>query len=406
MKIRIPPKWEILYCIMLFAICKPAYLPSNAVLLLYRGLQACTLGYLLLYTLRKKLVNYQLIFIFTLYYGFLFFSTILNSGSIGDWFQEVLTTYLVILWMHTASQKGAKPCLRMLMLVFEFLIYVNMVTVLLYPSGLYQSVDAVVSARYGWFLGHQSLFSMYAGPAICVAAMRLNNEDSILQKVRSLLLIVACVVQTFILGSANNLICLLVIALGTVIMSVFNMKEFPIKTAFIGVATLVLVICVFQATSFMEPFVVNYLHRSMTFTDRTFIWEKAIIYIKDNFFLGCGVQNDEMMRTILGVGHAHNQYLQCFLIGGVFLLGTFIAICYKAFNNIRPYAYTFAGRVMVSTVVALLIQMIFEVYFHHTMGKMLIVLSYYFAQLCYLPENDEKLLRRYKKARFSRRLKF
>lgn len=406
MKIRIPPKWEILYCIMLFAICKPAYLPNDAVLLLYRGLQACTLGYLLLYTVKKKLVNYDLLFIFTSYYVILFFSTLLNSGSIGDWFQEVLTTYLVILWMHTATQKGAKSCLRMLILVFEFLIYVNLITVLLYPTGLYQSVDAVISARYGWFLGHQSLFSMYAGPAICVAAIRLNNEDGILNKIRPILLITACIAQIVILGSANNIICLLVITLGTAIMTLFNMKKFPLKTAFVGVGVLVLVICVFQATSFMEPFVVNYLHRSMTFTDRTFIWERAIVHIKDKFFLGCGIQNDEIMRTIIGAGHAHNQYLQCFLIGGVFLFGTFLAICYKAFNNIKPYAYTFAGRVMVATVVAFLLQMIFEVYFHHTMGKMLIVLSYYFAQLCYLPESNVKLLHSHNKTRFSRGLKF
>lgn len=394
MKIRLPSKFTILYFIMLLSIFKPAYLPFSGLKYVYRILQVLSLTYMIAAMVKKKITDHHLIFLFGLYYFVLAFSTLINSGDFAEVLKEFLTTCLVVFWMHLMTRRNSQTCVCLLMHVFEFLIYVNLITVLLYPTGLYKSVDAVVSARYGWFLGHQSLFSMYAGPAICIAAIYMSNSKEKKSVFRGICLISACVIQTTILGSANNIICILVIASGTLIMTVAKQKRFPYKIFYFTLAVLIFVIAVFQNTSFMEPFVVNYLHRSMTFTDRTFIWTRTLDCIKDNWLLGCGLQSSSTIFKQIGGAHAHNQYLQCMYLGGIVLLFIFLLICFKSFKHIKPFIGTFAGRVMISAIAAMLIQMIFEVYFHHTMGKILITLSFYFEHLLMNEANVGKIHKR------------
>lgn len=378
MNIRIARLEKIWYFVMVLAIFKPGYLPNAALLYLYYGLEAVSLLFLLSVTLKRKLANFKLLLLFGIYYFALAFSTLINMGNFLGLMEEVLTSLLVILWMHIVYQKNPKLCLELLLMVFEFLIYVNFVTILLYPNGLYRSSDAVIDARYGWFLGHQSLLSMYAAPAICISALFFQISIKRIQKIRAVLLIAACVIQILILGSANNIICISVIVILTILMHIFKIKKFPLRCAYIIIGAMTLIISVIQETSFMEPIVTKYLHRSMTFTGRTFVWERFIKLIKEQWIFGYGIQNDDVMQQSLGATHAHNQYIQCFYIGGIVLLIIFLFICFRAFKNLQFNVNTFAGKIMISAVIGLLIQMIFETYFHHTMGKVLIVLSFYF----------------------------
>lgn len=394
MKIKVPSQNTTVYFLILIAIFRPAYIPYTWLNFIYRAAQAIGLLYLLLITFSHKLKNSKLILLFGAYYWVLLLSTFINSGNIEEVIKEILTTLLVVLWVHNASEKNPKSCVNQLMIVFSVLIFANLLTVIFFPTGLYKSADAVVSARYGWLLGHQSLFSMYAAPAICISALYWNNHRNLRSFLYLLLVVVACVIQITILGSANNLMCIAIIAVGIIGMCVLKMKKFDFKLVYVGVAILVLVISVFQATEFMKPFVTKYLHRDMTFTQRTFIWERALAQSQEHWLIGAGVQTGDTLAFQLEATHAHNQYLQCLYLGGIILLVIFLMILIKSFENLEDYAHTFAGKVMISAVTALMVQMIFEVYFHHTMGKVLIVLSFYFGQLCVVDKKDLQKSRR------------
>lgn len=371
------PIWKIGYFIMLFSIFKPAYLPNTVLLYAYYAAEALSLGYLLVSTIGEEHLNKKLIFVFLLYYFILGFSTIINEGSLIDLLEEVLTTFLVVLWMNKTVQRDSHTCIGMLMAMFEFLIYVNLITVLIYPNGLYRSIDAIISARYGWFLGHQTLFAMYAGPAVAIAALFAQMNVSLISRTRSALLIIACITQVIIMGSATNIACLLIIGVGTLAMTVARMKRFPYKLFLIALAVIVIMVVILQSTGFLEPFVTNYFHKTMTFTDRTYFWEKSWNIIKNNWLFGIGVHTDEGFKDLIGAIHAHDQYLQCLLEGGIPLLLVFLVIILQTFKKMRKFNHFLSGKVITSALVALLIQMIFEVYFRHTMGKTLIVLSYY-----------------------------
>ena len=210
MRIKAPSKTAIIYFIILIAIFRPAYVPFSWLNWIYRGIQATSLLYLLITTSSRRLKNSKLILLSAAYYFVILLSTIINDGNIEEVINQVLTLLLVILWMHNMSEKRPHSCVNQLMVVFSILIFANLVSVILFPTGLYRSADAVVSVRYGWLLGHQSLFSMYSAPAICVSALFWDNHRTIKSAVYALSVIGACVVQTAILGSANNIISIII----------------------------------------------------------------------------------------------------------------------------------------------------------------------------------------------------
>ena len=383
--------WDVSYFIMLLSIFKFGYLPNEWITYLYRFIQFLSLFYLILVTIKNRYIDYKLISALVLYYLILSFSTLINRGDGIELAEEILTTMLIVLWMHQMVRRDSKRCLEMLFAAFEIIIYANLLSVVLYPEGLYHS--DTLSIRYGWLLGHQSLFAMYASPAICVASLFYANSKNRSSKIRAVLLVIICVVQTLIFGSATNIACLIIISLGTLGLTIVRMKRFPLTALYFSVTALMLVVVVFQNTGFMEGFVVTVLNRTPTFTQRTFIWARVIDLIEKKWFIGYGVQSREMLNRLIGIEHAHNQYLQCLFLGGIPLLVSFLLICVRAFKSARWYIYALPGRVMVSAIASLLVQMIFEVYFHHTAGKYLILLAYYFPQLGAGVSNRELLKR-------------
>lgn len=380
MKVRVFKLRDIGYLILFLSIFKPVYAPS-LLIYIYRVLQVVSFVYLGYKCISQKKISKELVGLVGLYYGLLFFATIIGRGNLHDLAWEVITSFGMVFWFQAVTGKNSKSCIKIALVAFEILIYINLISVILFPNGLYRTSDSIVSARYGWVLGHQSIFAMYAAPAVCVAALNWNRNLDLISAMRFVCITIACIMQILIFGSANNIVCIIVIAAGTWILSIRKTNSFPFAIVYIGVFILNILITVMQSYSFLEPIVVSFLHRTMTFTNRTSIWTRVISLILKKAWIGYGIQDANVVGYHLGTTHAHNQYLQCLYLGGIPLFVVFCLICFVSFRNLKRAADTFAGRVVISSVVALMIQMVFEVYFYNPMGKLLIVLSFYFVYL-------------------------
>ena len=100
----------------------------------------------------------------------------------------------------------------------------------------------------------------------------------------------------------------------------------PLKS-FIYAGTLSFLIIVVNIQEYFANFIINILHKDVTFTGRTDIWNEALFYLKNNFIFGLGRLQSEKRTMMLGASSAHNQFLNFMFEGGIVLLGyIFIAI--------------------------------------------------------------------------------
>jgi O-antigen ligase len=95
------------------------------------------------------------------------------------------------------------------------------------------------------------------------------------------------------------------------------------------------------------------MHKSLTLSDRTFIWDAALLLVKSKLFTGYGVGKSLSGEVFIDLGYmsetifAHDIFLDYLVMGGIFALVVFILILletqkeYKEMISISRYWKTF-----------------------------------------------------------------
>lgn len=128
------------------------------------------------------------------------------------------------------------------------------------------------------------------------------------------------------------------------------------KVTFILIFLLNMLIVVFKVQYLFSDFLTNILHKSPTLSGRTYIWDQILKDVKDNPFLGIGMQSvdfDKMhffessgiyQLEFLKVAHGHNSIMTVLYRSGI--LGTLvylycIYIAIKKIQKIRARLMVF-----------------------------------------------------------------
>ena len=96
-----------------------------------------------------------------------------------------------------------------------------------------------------------------------------------------------------------------------------------------------LAIVLFRMQYLFEDIIVNKLHRNLTFTGRTSIWDTTISYIVKNPFLGYGVEDFSTRLVTKGIFHAHSTYLNILLEGGIIALIAYFFLLFSVWKAIK-----------------------------------------------------------------------
>ena len=252
---------------------------------------------------------------------------------------------------------GYKYTVKLLLFVTEFLNYVNALSMIVFPNGLYRTVvingvDTVIkneglfvrtTERVHWLLGHQSTLNRVILPAICLALIYavLESNNKKVRKIfkipiRSSILILVCIFEMIMANSAGNIV---VIALFVILLFVQQRKNF-IKIWYAAI----FVVCFYGfsaasvASSFIIDFLSNLLGRSVDLLARLQIWAASLLASLKSPIIGLGYINEMgSIRNVLpGVGNPHSDYLWVLYEGGcigVILFGILIFIVGRNCEN-------------------------------------------------------------------------
>lgn len=303
--------------------------------------------------------------IVTYYYLFLLMMTLI-SGTMTINIAIYNIKYIVfIACIHMLYQMNPSSTLKTLFNVIFLFVFVDLMTILLYPNGLYTTVTEYSqwssASVANWFFGNKNNRITWELLMICLAT--ICNSCGYIKKTLYCCTVLSCVVAVFMTKSSTSIVAI-VIAVIAVILKKYQPQNININwkiffALYAGIAALVLV----GNVGFLSPIIYQLFGKDVTFTGRASTWVTVIKYIKEKPFFGWGIiTSDQAIQMISKASavNAHSQWLQVLLQGGIVGLLIFVAIIFECFKKLN-YAKKETQFFLFGLLFSLLLVMIFEV---------------------------------------------
>lgn len=302
--------------------------------------------------INKKINKFDMIVF--LFYFILIFSTLINSGSINDLVKEVISFFSLYYVIRYGIEKNAKDFVNVFSKYIMFLTLTNTLsTIIYYPSSMFRDNNNPI-----FFCGGDNTAVRLYLIAILFYFMncKLNKKKIKFPFLPLLNLLVFSIIRD--LGGGK--VCFMIMFLG--ILYLMKGTKMPKKVMKNIILVNILLFILLVITNKMEIFkflIVNVLHRNLSLTDRTVIWDITINKIFNKPIIGYGMIDglkfQSMLPYITGI-NAHNTYLMILFDGGIVLFSVFLLIMIFAsvkFDKIKHDRWIY---IMPITLLALMIR--------------------------------------------------
>lgn len=242
---------------------------------------------------------------------------------------EMLYIAAIIILFKIYLEEDAQSLLIVITHILETLIVVNLITVLLYPDGLYTTLGST-GREANWFLGYKNPMVRLMIPA-CVfshAYSLLYNSKytkwAWWMTIISFVTVVLVDSSTGILGiftfSLISFMCNKKIGLSLI-------KKINLKKILFIIFLINFLILELRKQNFFVFIIETLLHRSAdNLTGRTTIWDISVGIISENPWFGYGAASDSVMHSYIYASHPHNYILYLLIQGGIVALVLFVAM--------------------------------------------------------------------------------
>lgn len=292
--------------------------------------------------------------------------TYINQNLITDVIYSSINIITPCMIADLYIKKDKNNFFSAISIIFKVLIYINFITILLFKDGMYTKTTLFETTNYNWFLGVENLHILYVLPGILFSYINshINNEGKI--KLETKIFIIISILSILLRKSATGILGISILIIYFIFQKFIDrIKIFNILTYFNLSITLHFSIVIFRIQEIFNYLIVNILGKNLTFTNRTYIWDDTIYYIKNKLLIGYGVESTST-RYYKGIHfrafHAHNQFLEILYTGGICLFAVFMYIMYISFKELIKFKEEKLVKLISIIIFAFLIMMISESY--------------------------------------------
>lgn len=297
----------------------------------------------------KKRPSAVLIFL-GIYLGFIAVSTVMRANNYWSLANYVLTILTFCMLLELCLRDSPRMALDMLVYPMTVLVWINFILLCIFPKGL------CVGGSYFYvyhFLGIDNFQAPILIPYMFLVALRSTMKTGDLDWF-AYCMIGVCALSLLLVWSATGLMGL---AVALMFLLFFYQRRgqtlFNFVTAECVGFGLFFSVVLFRLQNLFAFFIEGVLHKGLSFTGRTDIWDKAIAMFLKSPFLGYGLgQKGKVYRLSKGkYYHAHNVFLEILMEGGIFSLIAYLLMllcagqqlmCYRK----HPYACLISGGLM------------------------------------------------------------
>ncbi|WP_368646163.1 O-antigen ligase family protein [Alkalibacterium putridalgicola] len=273
-----------------------------------------------------------------------------------------LWTIVPLIVLDNEIKINSKRIISIVYWIFLVLLGLNLIFMLLnvqFPSSAYHSFH---------LLGIRTSFTSYGLIALISSAIfSLQRENKVISKYSAGMFAIV-LTQLMFQWVATGILA--VATFGVVLYVLTKIERIREKGTYLNFVVLGLVInfsvIILRIQNLFSFIIVDILDKSLTLTDRIYIWDIAIETIGNSPLIGFGV-NTQMARVV-GFGpspmFAHSQLLQMGLDSGLLGILLFISLFFYVSKNIRRNQNTLMSTILSVGTFTILIVMIMEVLFY------------------------------------------
>lgn len=342
------------YFVLLLPLIRPAVLaqyPSIEGIATYLRLVSALIVVLLYMRFGKMNAP---VFVFLLMQGTLFLSTIYNSLDTGAWFNSAASAVALVLLIDLGCRdlshflKGAIAC-------YLLLVSANLITILLFPDGMYQTIYQTRN----WFLGYDNNHLQTILPGFCFAVCYAGFFK---RKAISVFYCIIAATTIVLTQSAAAVVALVVLVCAFLFLNKGSGELINFRSFICIYYVLFFLIVVFR---FQEVFgvLIEGLGKNLTFTGRTLIWDSYMDAIAKAPVFGYGVRSSASKLLMVGtMPYTHNHVLEVLFSGGALFAACWVLFFISIWRICKPCLGNTVIKMLSACCFALMLTMIVESY--------------------------------------------
>lgn len=285
------------------------------------------------------------------------FSTLLNdAASVNIFIKSFMKIVSLALFIDWVIEYNSKNIIRGLYYSLYIVILINFLTIVIYPNGLYSG-----SYINNWFLGYDNTHIFWYIPALVLSLINLKFKGKKID-ILTIVLFVIISYSVYYCFSANSVVAY-TLFLAYLFLNKYINKFVNSKVCFIAFLLLFIFIVILRVQNIFSWLIVDILHKDLSFTGRTIVWDNTIKLIKEKFVFGYGMEEGIIVSQKLGNAHyvhAHNTLLDVLYKGGIIALVPFMSYIYLSILKLYKKRENEIAKMVSFAVFSLLLMMLFE----------------------------------------------
>ncbi|MED4006498.1 O-antigen ligase family protein [Priestia aryabhattai] len=318
-----------------------------------------------LFLLYRNLTAFNILLIF--YMTLVVFSAFLND-TFNPGILYSIAVFIGFCIYISHAMRNINELIKGLYYLFATVVFINFFTLLI--GGIAVSPDGL-STNY--LLGGKNAIAMTALPTIPLIYL---YSYMIYNKLKTFpfVLILICAVSLYLSESGTGI----VISFLAILFVVLPKKYFPSFTTYFWiyiVAFFTIVVFRLQELLFGD-FIINVLHKDMTFTGRTYIWDLVLNLIKQSWLIGYGRGNQIISHHFANLNETHNGLLEIMMYSGILGVLFFLIILLVVGHKLNSNKDHILSKILSFSIFAYLIIGLTESVFYKKEFWILLVISY------------------------------
>lgn len=340
---------KLLCLVLIIPYFRPAYVDHVGgvvyqlyTLALYLSIAVAYIWYLLF---RKRFGLFVLCI--TVYESVIVLSTYLNHGILLSAIIEFLTYTSICMYVEIMLDYGGEFCMSTFSYIINVLVIINLLTIVIYPDGMYTTTTNQVYKN--WFLGLANQHIQLT-LAACFFSMALSilHYGKFKITIYNAVIFIAGIISIILAGKATPFLVACVIAAYFFLSKSMEFTKIVNGYVAIGFNLVVFIgIVILNLQSYFSDFITSILHRDLTFTGRTPLWELATAAISNNGILGHGVERITVFEKYFNLTTCHNNYLWIMyrvgFVGFFVFLFVLVLIAYRLSSKTNRIFETFCS---------------------------------------------------------------
>lgn len=322
---------------------------------------------------KKTLLDKRVCLMMIVYYLYFIINTFINHGRTQALTIQAIHFIGFALYLDIVLKNNPKELFRSALNILTIYVAMNCISTIVLRNGLYETTYYTNN----YLLGYDNQNINFILPTMVLVL--LKNECYKKCKIHIIITYALAWITAIRIWSGMTLVVtalMTVVAIfcfrgsnGFLVRHLFTGKIFNFRNLLVVDLVANVALVYFRLQYYFEYLIVYVLHKNLTLTSRTIIWDRAIRFIRERPLFGYGRENYAMRAIKFGKRaespaglHAHNRLLETIYGGGFVMLGLFLWIFFYAAGRLNRVKDTTFAKILSFGIFIYLIGMLTEFY--------------------------------------------